>query len=147
MLPRFIGLSSQRSSYGCRYGSNDSGSRRHHDLQAIGSGGSRAAAATPQRTVVSSGQAIGNGGGGVALLPITPGDWLAGLCPGKLVIMHATIPTDYVHGIDTIPADVIVGRDDVRVVERGSGRVLATQQACMQSGLATLGRRRSAPLT
>jgi hypothetical protein len=84
---------------------------------------------------------------GDALLPIGPGDWLAGLRPGKLDLMHATIPTYHLYGIEAIPTDVLVGTGCVRVVERGSGRVLATQQACMQAGLAILGRRRSAPET
>ena len=61
--------------------------------------------------------------------------------------MHATIPTYVLYGLDAIPADVIADTDCVRVVERGTGRVLATQQACMQVGLAILGRRRSAPET
>jgi hypothetical protein len=75
------------------------------------------------------------------------GEWLPGLRPGKLVIMHATIPTHCLYGIEALPADVIVGPGDVQVVERGTGRVLTTRQACMQAGLATLGRRRSAPET
>jgi hypothetical protein len=61
--------------------------------------------------------------------------------------MHATIPTYALYGLGAIPADVTVGPGGVRVVERGSGRVLATQQACMLGGLAILGRRRSAPET
>jgi hypothetical protein len=69
----------------------------------------------------------------------------AWLRPGKLVIMHATIPTYCLFSIEAVPADVPVGPGGVRVVERGSGRVLATQQACMLGGLAILGRRRSAP--
>jgi hypothetical protein len=59
--------------------------------------------------------------------------------------MHATIPTYCLYGIEAVPADVTVGPGGVRVVERGSGRVLATRQACMLGGLAILGRRRSAP--
>jgi hypothetical protein len=61
--------------------------------------------------------------------------------------MHATIPTYCLYGIEAIPADVIVEGDDVRVMERGSGRVVATPKACMLGGLAILGRRRSAPET
>jgi hypothetical protein len=61
--------------------------------------------------------------------------------------MYATIPTYALYGLDAIPADVLVEPGGVRVVERGTGRVLATQQAYMQGGLAILGRRRSAPET
>jgi hypothetical protein len=75
------------------------------------------------------------------------GAWPTGLRPGKLVIMHATILTYALYGIEAIPADVIVDPDCVRVVERGTGRVLAARQACMLGGLAILGRRRSAPET
>jgi magnesium chelatase family protein len=59
--------------------------------------------------------------------------------------MYATIPTYALYGLDAIPADVLVGPNDVRVVERGIGRDLATRQACMQAELSVLGRRRSAP--
>jgi hypothetical protein len=45
--------------------------------------------------------------------------------------MHATIPTYCLFSIKALPADVVVGPNAVRVVERGSERVLATQQACM----------------
>ena len=55
-----------------------------------------------------------------------PDEWLPGLRPGKLVIMHATIPTYCLFSIEAVPADVTVGPGGVRVVERGSGRVLAT---------------------
>ena len=61
--------------------------------------------------------------------------------------MHATIPTYALYGIEANPADVVVDPGGVRVVERGSGRVPPTQQACMLGGLAILGRRRSAPET
>ena len=44
------------------------------------------------------------------------GEWLTGLRPGKLVIMHATIPTYCLYGLDAIPADVIVQEDTVHVV-------------------------------
>src|SRR5262249_33076590 len=78
---------------------------------------------------------------------MTSGEWPPGCRPGRLAIMHATIPTQALYGLDAIPADVVVGSDCVRAVERGSGRVLATQQACLLGGLAILGRRRSAPET
>jgi hypothetical protein len=84
---------------------------------------------------------------GDALLPIGPDDWLPGLRPGKLDVMHSTIPTYCLYGIEALPADVTMGPGDVRVVERGTGRVLATQQACMLGGPPILGRRRSAPET
>jgi magnesium chelatase family protein len=59
--------------------------------------------------------------------------------------MHATIPTYTLYGIEAIPADVVARTDCVRVVERASGRVLATRQACMLGGPAILGRRELAP--
>jgi hypothetical protein len=76
---------------------------------------------------------------------MTPGKWLPGLRPGKNDVMHATIPTYCLYGIEVLHADVVVGSDCVRAVERESGRVLAMQQACMLVRLAILGRRRSAP--
>jgi hypothetical protein len=56
-------------------------------------------------------------------------------------------PPNCLYGLDAVPVAVVVGRDGVRIVERDSGRFLATQQACMQAGLSVLGRRRSAPET
>jgi hypothetical protein len=78
------------------------------------------------------------GASGNALIPIAPGDWPAGSRPGKLIIMHATIPTYHLHGIEAIPAHV-VGPNDVRVVERGSGRVLATDKHACKEGSQSLG--------
>jgi len=37
--------------------------------------------------------------------------------PGKLDVMHATISTYCLYGLDAIPADVLVGPNDVQVVE------------------------------
>jgi hypothetical protein len=70
---------------------------------------------------------------------VTPGDWPAGLCSGGLELMHARIPAYALYGLDAFPADVTVGPDEVRVVEWGSGGVLATQQACMLGGSQSLG--------
>jgi magnesium chelatase family protein len=67
--------------------------------------------------------------------------------------MCKTIPTYYVYGLHAIPADVIVRRDGVRVVERGTGRTLVYVKqepvgcapAGVQSGGPTLVRRKLAP--
>jgi hypothetical protein len=91
--------------------------------------------------------AIENGGRRRCLAPDNSGRLAGGFTPGKLDLMHATVPTYYLYGIEAIPADVVVRPEDVLVVERGSGQVLVTQQARMQAGLAILGRRRSAPET
>jgi hypothetical protein len=77
----------------------------------------------------------------------TSGKWLPGLRPGRLDLMHATVPTYCMYGIEAIPTDVVMGPGGVRVVERETGRVLAIQQARMLGGPSNLGRRRSAPKT
>jgi hypothetical protein len=82
-----------------------------------------------------------------------PDEWLPGLRPGKLVIMHATIPTYALYGIEAIPADVVVEPGGVRVVERGTGRTLfgvkRESRSCTRSGVQgcapILGRRELAP--
>jgi hypothetical protein len=73
----------------------------------------------------------------------------------KLGGMCQTIPTYYLHGLDEIPADVIIQRDGVRVAERGTGRTLVDvkresdtrKQAGVQSGGPNLVRRELAPET
>jgi hypothetical protein len=112
-----------------------------------------AATAMPQMTLVSRCEAIENGMGGDALLPITPGDWPTVLHPGKPVIMHATIPTYRLYGIEALPTNVIVGPRGVRVVKRGTGRPLVDVKheldSCMQADVQVctpiLGRREPAP--
>ena len=69
--------------------------------------------------------------------------------------MCQTIATYYVYGLDAIPADVIVQRDRVRMVERGSGRTLVDvkqesdtrKQAGVQGCHPNLVRRELAPET
>jgi hypothetical protein len=75
------------------------------------------------------------------------GEWPTGSHSGKLDFMHATVPTDSLYGIEALPADVVVESGGVRVVEPGTGRVLAIQQACMLGEPSILGRRRAAPET
>src|SRR5262249_2832991 len=68
---------------------------------------------------------------------------------------HVTIPTYRLYGIEAIPADVVVGANDVRDVEPGSGRALLdvkrTPDSYMQAGVPgcppILGRRELAPET
>jgi hypothetical protein len=67
--------------------------------------------------------------------------------------MCKTIPTFYLHGLDAIPADVIVEGDTVRVTERGTSRALhgvkQGSRNCMLAGwpplLPSLVRRELAP--
>ena len=83
------------------------------------------------------------------------GEWPTGSHSGKLRVMCQTIPTYSFYGLDAIPADVIVQRDGVRVVERGTRRTLVDvkqkldtrKQASVQSDGPTLVRRESAPET
>jgi hypothetical protein len=69
--------------------------------------------------------------------------------------MCQTIATYYVYGLDAIATDVIVQRDGVRVVERGTGRTLVDvkqeSDTRKQAGVQLIGpnlvRRESAPET
>ena len=81
------------------------------------------------------------------------GEWPTDPHSGRLGVMFKTIPTYSLYGLDAIPADVIVQRDGVRVVERGTGRTFfdvkqesdTRKQAGVQSGGPALVRRESAP--
>ena len=65
--------------------------------------------------------------------------------PG-LDLMHVTIPAYALNGIEALPADVVVGLKNGRVVERGTGRTLdrgrrrivVSKQAC-KDALQSLG--------
>jgi hypothetical protein len=63
---------------------------------------------------------------------------LASLRSGRLDLMHATIPSYYLYGIEAIPTEVIVEPGGVQVMERETGRVLATAPApgsCTQASM------------
>jgi hypothetical protein len=66
-------------------------------------------------------------------------EWLDGLRPAKLVIMHVTISTYSLYGLDAILMDVIVGPGGVLMVDRKTGRTLLDVKqelhGCMQAGV------------
>jgi hypothetical protein len=82
------------------------------------------------------------------------GDWLSD-SPGQVGVMHATIPTYALRGINAVPADVIVEGEMVCVAERKTGRTLlgvkrgpsSNAPAGVQSDRQTPVQRESAPET